>query len=92
VPTPTVTEKGRVTLRQDVLRHLGVRPGDKIDVDLSPHGRAILRRARPGEIEATFGLLAGRVDALVGVESMNAAIEAGWAGERSARCPVGGGP
>ena len=32
--TLTVTAKGQITLRREVLEHLGVRPGDKIDVDL----------------------------------------------------------
>ena len=32
----TVTAKGQVTLRKDVLNHLGVRPGDKITVHMHP--------------------------------------------------------
>jgi hypothetical protein len=31
--TLTVTAKGQVTLRRDLLEHLGVRPGEKITVD-----------------------------------------------------------
>ena len=31
--TLTVTAKGQVTLRKDVLEHLDVRPGEKISVD-----------------------------------------------------------
>ena len=30
--TLTVTSKGQVTLRKDLLTHLGVHPGDKITV------------------------------------------------------------
>ena len=37
--TLTVTAKGQVTLRKDVLEHLGVRPGEKISVDKLPDGR-----------------------------------------------------
>jgi bifunctional DNA-binding transcriptional regulator/antitoxin component of YhaV-PrlF toxin-antitoxin module len=31
--TLTVTAKGQVTLRKDILQHLGVHPGDKIAVE-----------------------------------------------------------
>ena len=31
--TLTVTAKGQITLRKEVLRHLGIGPGDKIAVD-----------------------------------------------------------
>ena len=30
----SITSKGHVTLRKEVLRHLGLRPGDKVAVDL----------------------------------------------------------
>ena len=31
--TLTVTAKGQVTLRKELLKHLGVRPGEKIVID-----------------------------------------------------------
>jgi antitoxin PrlF len=31
----TITAKGQVTLRKDLLKHLGVRPGEKIAVSSS---------------------------------------------------------
>jgi len=34
--TLTVTAKGQVTLRKDLLKHLGVNPGEKITVDKIP--------------------------------------------------------
>ena len=37
----TVTAKGQVTLRKDILRHLGVSPGDRITVDKLPDGRVV---------------------------------------------------
>jgi predicted nucleic-acid-binding protein len=37
--TLTVTAKGQVTLRRDLLKHLGVQPGEKIIVDKLPDGR-----------------------------------------------------
>jgi bifunctional DNA-binding transcriptional regulator/antitoxin component of YhaV-PrlF toxin-antitoxin module len=41
----TVTAKGQVTLRQSVLEHLGVGPGQKLGVALLPGGRVELRPA-----------------------------------------------
>ena len=38
----TVTAKGQVTLRKSVLRHLGVKPGDKIEIALLAGGRVEL--------------------------------------------------
>ena len=37
--TLTVTARGQVTFRKDVLRHLGIQPGQKIELDLLPDGR-----------------------------------------------------
>jgi len=45
--TLTVTARGQVTFRKDVLQHLGIRPGDKIELDLLPDGRGVLKAARP---------------------------------------------
>ena len=40
--TLTVTSRGQVTFRREVLQHLGIRPGEKIRLDLLPDGRAEL--------------------------------------------------
>lgn len=81
--TLTVTTKGQVTFRKDVLRHLGIHPGDKIELDLLPEGRATLRAAQPsGTIDALFGLLANDTSKVATLEEIQEAIEAGWAGER----------
>jgi len=39
VATLTITAKGQVTLRQELLRHLGVQPGQQIEVTALPGGR-----------------------------------------------------
>jgi AbrB family looped-hinge helix DNA binding protein len=44
--TLTVTAKGQVTLRKDVLAHLGIHPGDKITVEKLPGGRLEVKPAR----------------------------------------------
>lgn len=40
--TLTVTSRGQVTFRKEVLQHLGIQPGQKIRLDLLPDGRAEL--------------------------------------------------
>jgi bifunctional DNA-binding transcriptional regulator/antitoxin component of YhaV-PrlF toxin-antitoxin module len=78
--TLTVTARGQVTFRKDVLQHLGIRPGEKIELDLLPDGRGIIRAARPtGTIDGFVGLLAGRTEKIATIEEINAAIEQGWA-------------
>lgn len=77
----TVTAKGQVTLRKEVLRHLGVRPGDKLSVDLL-NDRRIQLRPKPGQPASTiFGLLKQAGARALSVEEINEATAAGWAGE-----------
>jgi bifunctional DNA-binding transcriptional regulator/antitoxin component of YhaV-PrlF toxin-antitoxin module len=81
--TLTVTARGQVTFRRDVLRHLGIRPGEKIELDKLPDGRVALKAARPaGKIDSFLGVLAGRSKKVATVEEMNEAAAAGWAGRR----------
>ncbi len=80
--TLTVTTKGQVTLRKDVLKHLGVEPGSKVEVNLLPNGRAELRAAKKtGSIEDFFGSLYRPGTKALTIEEINEAIEKGWAGE-----------
>jgi AbrB family looped-hinge helix DNA binding protein len=80
--TLTVTARGQVTLKKEVLQHLGIQPGDKMDVDLLPDGRALLKAARPsGNITDFVGMLAGRTNKVATIEEMNAAGEEGWSGK-----------
>lgn len=80
--TLTVTARGQVTFRKDVLQHLGIKPGDRIELDLLPDGRGVLKAARSsGSINGFVGLLAGRTNKVATIEEINAACEKGWAGE-----------
>jgi bifunctional DNA-binding transcriptional regulator/antitoxin component of YhaV-PrlF toxin-antitoxin module len=80
--TLTVTTKGQVTLRKDLLKHLGVEPGSKIEVNLLPNGRAELRATeKTGSIEAVFGRLHKPGTKALTIEEINEIIEKGWAGE-----------
>jgi antitoxin PrlF len=80
--TLTVTAKGQVTLRKEVLRHLGVAPGQTVEAQLLPDGRVELRAARKtGTIQDSFGLLYRPGTKALTIEEINEAIEKGWAGE-----------
>jgi len=79
--TLTVTAKGQITLRKEVLAHLGVRPGDKLDVDLLADGRMQLRSKRGTSAAAVFGMLAKPGARPLSVEEMNEIVASGWAGE-----------
>lgn len=45
--TLSVTARGQVTFRKDVLKHLGIQPGGKIRLDLLPDGKAELKAEQP---------------------------------------------
>jgi AbrB family looped-hinge helix DNA binding protein len=78
-----VTSKGQVTLRKDVLAHLGVRPGDKIAVQTMPDGKVTLKAERKtGKISDAFGCLYQEGRRAFTIEEINEAISQGWAGER----------
>lgn len=80
--TLTVTARGQVTFRKEVLQHLGIKPGEKIELDLLPDGRGILKAARPtGTIEGFLGLLAGRTNKVATIDEINEATARGWAGK-----------
>lgn len=81
--TLTVTAKGQVTLRKDILQHLGVGPGDKIDVHTLPGSRIEVRAARPrGAISEAFGSLRRENGPRLSIQEMNEIAARGWAGRR----------
>jgi bifunctional DNA-binding transcriptional regulator/antitoxin component of YhaV-PrlF toxin-antitoxin module len=72
----TVTTRGQVTFRKEILKHLGIKPGDKIRLDLLPDGRAELQADRAGGSWHDFrGLLEGKTNgAHLSIEDINDAI------------------
>lgn len=79
----TITAKGQVTLKKDLLRHLGLKPGEKVDVELLPDGRVGLRAAERGcKIGGFVGLLRGKSRRRLSIEEMNEIAAEGWAGSR----------
>lgn len=76
----TITAKGQVTLRQAVLDHLGVKPGDKVGVALTREGRVELAAASTGhDLARVRALLHRPGQRRVSLPEMQEAIEAGRA-------------
>lgn len=80
--TLTVTAKGQVTLRKDILEHLGVEPGEQINVEKLPDGRIQVSAAPSGEISDIFNLLKRKGQPHLTIEEMNEIARDGWAGKR----------
>ena len=81
--TLTVTAKGQVTLRKDLLQHLGIHPGDKITVDKLPDGRIEVKAARPaGAISDVFNFLKRKKGASLSIDEINKIAAQGWARRR----------
>ncbi|MDO8378379.1 AbrB/MazE/SpoVT family DNA-binding domain-containing protein [Phenylobacterium sp.] len=79
----TVTAKGQVTLRKDLLKHLGVHPGDKILLDKLPDGRIEVRSARrTGKISEVFDLLKREGGPSLSIDEINEIAARGWTGRR----------
>ena len=50
----TLTSRGQVTFRKEVLQLLGLRPGDKLQLKLLPEGQDLMRLAEPAGSMAGF--------------------------------------
>ena len=75
-----ITAKGQVTLKQDLLKHLGVSPGEKIEADKLPDGRIVVRAiAQNGSIAEFLGCLAQRRGPKFTIDEMNEIATRGWA-------------
>ncbi|MDR1799044.1 MAG: AbrB/MazE/SpoVT family DNA-binding domain-containing protein [Bifidobacteriaceae bacterium] len=84
MPTLTITAKGQLTLRREVLDHLGLRPGDKVAVEMGP-GRTVTLDPAPAEpgLDLFIGSLAGRSPRRASLEDIAQAASDGWAGGRA---------
>ncbi|GGH05360.1 AbrB/MazE/SpoVT family DNA-binding domain-containing protein [Silvibacterium dinghuense] len=77
----TVTAKGQITLKKELLEHLGVKPGDKLEVDLRAGDVVVLQPIeKKYSIEDLAGFLKPNGIHLT-LEEINEVIEKGWAGE-----------
>jgi bifunctional DNA-binding transcriptional regulator/antitoxin component of YhaV-PrlF toxin-antitoxin module len=81
--TLTVTAKGQITLRRDLLKHLGVQPGEKIAVDKLPNGRIEMKAVQPsGKISDVFDFLKRKNGPSLSIEEINEVAKRGWASKR----------
>jgi bifunctional DNA-binding transcriptional regulator/antitoxin component of YhaV-PrlF toxin-antitoxin module len=79
----TVTARGQITFRREVLQHLGVRPGEKIELELLPNGRGVVRAAKPtGAIDGFLGVLAGKTKKVATLDEIDEAAAKGWASQK----------
>jgi bifunctional DNA-binding transcriptional regulator/antitoxin component of YhaV-PrlF toxin-antitoxin module len=78
--TLTITAKGQVTLKQDLLKHLGVSPGEKIEADRLPDGRIVVKAAaHEGRIADFIGCLSQKGARKLTIDEMNQIATRGWA-------------
>ena len=79
----SVTAKGQVTLRKDLLQHLGVHPGEKITIDKLPGGRIVVQAASPtGNITDIFGCLKDENGPSLSLEDIASITASSWAGKK----------
>jgi len=74
--TLTVTSRGQVTLRKEILQHVGIGAGEKLEIELLPggefRGRAVRKK---GSISDFAGCLKGKTNgARLTIEEMDEAI------------------
>jgi len=73
--------KGQITLKRNLLQHLGIKLGERVELDMLPDGEIRLKAVRPtGTIEGFLGALAGKTEKVATIDEMNEAISSGWAG------------
>jgi bifunctional DNA-binding transcriptional regulator/antitoxin component of YhaV-PrlF toxin-antitoxin module len=81
--TLTITSRGQVTFRKEVLQHLGLKPGDKLEIDLLPSGQGLIKAApASGAIDDVIGLLAKRRKKVATLQEIEEASRKGWFGSR----------
>ena len=79
----TITSKGQVTFRKELLEHLGSSPGDRLIVEKLPDGRLQVQAAQAAvPIEKLFGLLRQDGQRVLSIAEMAEIATEGWAGKR----------
>lgn len=80
--TLTVTAKGQVTFRKDLLQHLDVRSVEQLTVQKLPDGRIQVMAIKSGApISDAFDMLKSKTKTKLSIDEMRAVAAAGWAGK-----------
>jgi bifunctional DNA-binding transcriptional regulator/antitoxin component of YhaV-PrlF toxin-antitoxin module len=83
MPTLTITAKGQITLKQELLRHLEVAPGQKVEVNKLPDGRLVVGAAsQKGSIDKFIGSLERKGGPRLTIAQIKKITEDAWAGKR----------
>jgi AbrB family looped-hinge helix DNA binding protein len=80
----TITTKGQVTLKKSVLEHLGLKPGERVQVDLRADGRVELAPVQPPrkrDLSRVRGMLSRPGQPVLTIEEINEGIADGAVAE-----------
>jgi bifunctional DNA-binding transcriptional regulator/antitoxin component of YhaV-PrlF toxin-antitoxin module len=81
--TLTITAKGQITLKQELLRHLKVAPGQRVSVEKLPDGRLMVVSApKTGSIAKFSGCLAKKGTSKLTIAQIKKITAEAWAGRR----------
>lgn len=79
MPALTVTAKGQITLRQDLLKHLGVVPGQKVEVHKLPDGTLTIgSNVHDGDVSNFIACLCKPNTPVISIDEMNEVIAQSW--------------
>jgi len=82
--TLSVTSRGQITLRRDLLQHIGIQPGQKVEVLKLPHGELRIKAKKKTQpINNVFSLLKDKTSGVVlSTEEINQAVSTGWSKDK----------
>jgi bifunctional DNA-binding transcriptional regulator/antitoxin component of YhaV-PrlF toxin-antitoxin module len=81
--TLTITAKGQVTLKKELLQHLDVIPGQMVEVEKLPDGRLVVAAAvQRGSIDDFIGSLQEKDGPKLTLAQIKKITEEAWAGKR----------
>ena len=78
--TLSVIAKGQITLKRDLLQHIGIQQGQKVEVVKLPDGELRIKAKQQSQpISSIFGLLKDKTAGkIVSIEEMNQLVAEGW--------------